>query len=136
MRALILPVVITLAGCAPTAAGTVLADDRDARAIAGVLAGLTPDPSNSCLTRLARPQQETTMYGRTILYRSGRDLVYRTDTGGGCEGAARGDVLVTKSITGQPCRGDIVTTVDPVSRRPTGSCTLGDFVTYRRVPAR
>ena len=56
----------------------------------------------------------------------------RTDTNGGCFGLRRGDAIVTRTYTGQLCRGDILQTVDLVSRIPSGSCTFGAFTHYRK----
>lgn len=77
-------------------------------------------------------QQQSTIYGNKILYRTTGRQVFVTDTNGGCFGMSRNDVLVTRSFTGQLCRGDIVTTVDPISRIQTGACSFGDFVPYTK----
>lgn len=53
---------------------------------------------------------------------------------GGCPLLDQGRTLVTRSTTSQLCRGDIANVVDPVSHVSYGSCALGDFTPYRRVP--
>ena len=98
--------------------------------LAKELAGLVPGKPATCINQF--PQQQSSGYGATILYRVSRNLVYRSETAGGCEGIARGDILVTRTSGGQLCRGDIAQTLDQSSRFPTGSCSFGEFVPYRR----
>ena len=139
MRLLIVPTILlatgVLAGCTPSAAeqGQI---DRQAAVTATkldtALAGLAPGAPTSCLPLTGTPQYQTEGYGSVILYKFSRGLVYRNDTTGGCDRIARGDVLVTRQFGTQICSGDIVTTVDPVSRMMTGSCALGQFTPYRR----
>ena len=130
--ALMIPIVATLAGCAQTPAGTAAAAQASAAAQAGLakeLSGLTPGKPMSCINEFR--SQQVTSYGRTIVYRVSNSLKYRTDTAGGCERIGR-DVLLTRSVTGQTCQGDIAQTFDPVSRFPTGSCSFAAFVPYRK----
>jgi hypothetical protein len=126
-------VALLATACAPTpqqaARAAVDADATQAK-LAKALAGLTPGKPMSCLSQLQSTNLEA--YGPTLLYRVSRNLVYRNDTAGGCERAGRDDVLVTRSPTGQLCRGDIGQTFDRASRFPTGGCSLGDFVPYRK----
>lgn len=95
------------------------------------LAGLVPGRPQACLYQ-DRIGYQTERYGDTILYRKSRSEVYRVDTGGGCFGLSRGDAIITNTFSNQLCRGDIVRTVDLVSRTPSGSCSFGDFVPYKR----
>jgi len=136
MRSLILLPLFGLAACAQTPADTARAAQSAQAAQMGLdkaLSGLTPGETTSCIPLTYR-SAHTEVYGPTILYRVSRGLVYRTDTPGGCEGASRGDILVSKEPEGRPCKGDIVTTVQPTSRTFTGSCSFGDFTVYRRRP--
>ena len=98
------------------------------------LAGLTPGAPLSCVP-LTYSMLATKAYGRTLIYRQGNGTAYRNDTAGGCEGAARGDILVSIQHEGRPCSGDIIRTVDPYARTTTGSCALGQFVPYQKAPA-
>ena len=135
MRALpmmLLPAMM-LVGCTQTQAEVERAQVREAdvqQKLAKELAGLVPGKPETCLTQF--PQKQSSGYGATILYRVNSGLVYRSDTAGGCEGIARGDILVTRTPSGQLCRGDIAQTFDQASRFPTGSCSFGDFVPYRK----
>lgn len=140
MRILLLPILAAgtaLAACAPTAAERAAADQRavdDQAGLAKELAGLRPEPKGTgCLNGIdQRNARSIKAYGPTIVYRVSDRLKYRTDTTGGCERIKQGDVLVTVSNAGQLCRGDIARTVDATNRFPTGSCSFGDFVAYRR----
>ncbi len=49
-----------------------------------------------------------------------------------CSGFSQWDVLVMEPIGSQYCRGDLVRSVDPVSRIPGAACQLGDFVPYTK----
>lgn len=134
MRGLVWMLPLALAACAATPLERQRSADRAAttqQRLDAALAGLTPGATTDCLPIIAR-SQETTGYGSTLLFRVSRGLVYRNDTGGGCEGVEQQDILVTQSPSGRLCRGDIARTVQPVARVPTGACTLGSFTEYRR----
>ncbi|MEG3176318.1 hypothetical protein U1872_08765 [Sphingomonas sp. RB3P16] len=94
------------------------------------LAGLVPGKPQSCIDPIR--YRDTTRVGDKILYKNGRNDVMVNDTGGGCFGLRRGDAIVTKTFGSQLCRGDIVTTVDLPMRIPSGSCSFGDFVPYKK----
>ncbi len=128
---LLLPALVS--GCAQTPAQLQRAEVRDAdvqQKLSKALAGLVPGKPESCISQF--PQKQSAGYGATILYRASSRLIYRSDTVGGCEGIGRGDILVTRTSTGQLCRGDIAQTFDQASRFPTGSCSFGDFIPYRK----
>jgi hypothetical protein len=79
-----------------------------------------------------RSNDMTIIDDNTILFRDGRNRVYRNDPLGGCSPMGNaGYTLVTRSFTGQMCRGDIVQVVDLTSRMIAGSCSLSDFVPYQ-----
>ncbi len=128
---LILPAFLVF-GAAPTSAGLATHEQQriaDEQELAKALNGLTPSKPQTCIN--LRDARDTQRVGDTILYKVGRKLIYRTDTNGGCFGLDRGDIIVTRTFNGELCRGDIISTVDPVSRTHTGSCTFGDFIAYK-----
>lgn len=132
MRWTVMAAMVAVAGCAATPKEQAAAAARAAVAqesLDQALAGLTPDKPVTCLPNFQNRQLKA--YGQTLVYTVSRNLKYRTDTSGGCEGVARGDILVTRSPQGRLCSGDIAQTVDQASRFPTGSCAMGDFVPYR-----
>lgn len=128
-----LPVLLMAGACTQTPAETARAAARvqiEQEGLAKELAGLVPGKPMSCLDNFRSTQLAS--YGPTILYRVSKSLVYRTETGGGCTRVGRGDILVTRSPEGRTCAGDISQTFDTGSRMPTGSCSLGQFVPYRK----
>lgn len=135
MRVFLSPILFALLGvaCAPTpreAARAAVEADRTQMKLEAALAGLVPGKPVQCMGNL--PTRNMQAYGPTLLYRVSGQLIYRNDTAGGCERAGADDILVTRSPTGQLCSGDIGQTFDRGSRFPTGSCSLGAFVPYRR----
>ncbi|WP_426264092.1 hypothetical protein [Sphingomonas sp. PWP1-2] len=94
------------------------------------LAGLVPGKPQSCIDTFR--YRDSTRVGDRILYKNGRNDVMVNDTGGGCFGLRRGDAIITKTFGSQFCRGDIVRTADLITSTPSGSCSFGDFVPYRR----
>ena len=135
MYRFILPALLLIGGTAALSADTEGYDAwRDAEQrvkLDKALAGLVPGKAQSCLHQF-RDSYITERYGDTILYRRTRGEVYRVDTGGGCFGRSRGDAIITRSPTGDLCRGAIVRPEDLVSHMPSGSCSFGDFIPYRR----
>jgi hypothetical protein len=123
---------VLLAGCAATPQQQEANAERDARSAANLekaLAGYTPGRPESCLPSI--PTRRTQYFGNTILYEVSGNLVYRTDTNGGCN-LERDDILITQTPIGRLCRGDIARTIDRTAQFMTGSCALGDFVPYRK----
>lgn len=131
MRWIAVSLLIAAAAGAASPSRSKTAPDPSAQ-LATRLAGLRAEKPIDCLPATQSRFAHTQAYGSTILYEVSRNNVYRTETGGGCEGMARGDILVTKSNFGQVCSGDIAQTFEPVSRVPTGSCSLGQFTPYRK----
>lgn len=131
----LLPALLLIGGTAALSADTRgYAARRDAAERAKLdkaLEGLVPGRPQDCLVQ-DRSGYETLRFGDTILYKKSRNEIYRTDTGGGCFGLRRGDAIVTRTYTNQLCRGDIVQTVDLPASMPSGSCSFGDFIPYRR----
>lgn len=134
MRAIAFPLltVIALAGCAATPqeiARSDAADARQAEQLDKKLAGYVPGKPQSCVNQ--SQLRGSNQYGQTILYQQGTRTYYRNDTSPGCR-IGRDDILVTRTPTGQLCRGDIVTLLDRNTRMANGACALGDFVPYLR----
>ncbi len=134
MYRFILPTLLLLGGASALSADTKGYEARQAAqdkvALDKQLAGLVAGKPQTCIDQFR--YRDSTRVGDTILYRSGRNDIMRTDTGGGCFGLRRGDAIVTRTFGSQFCRGDIVRTVDLTSRTSSGSCTFGDFVPYRK----
>lgn len=132
MYRLTLPILLLLAGCA-TGAGDSGEGARQPKQIAKVaeaLRGLTPGKPQNCIDQ-SRVQQIKT-FENTILYEYSRREIYRNDTSAGCFGLRTGDIVVTRTPSGQLCQGEIIRTVDGGTRTPSGACGLGQFVPYRK----
>ena len=68
----------------------------------------------------------------TILFGRG-GTVYVNHPPGGCPGLSNGlYALVTRSVGGQLCRGDIANVTDIQNHMIVGTCTMGDFMPYSR----
>ena len=134
MYRLILPALLLIGSASALSADTKGYKARQAAAdqaeLDKQLAGLVSGKPQTCIDQ--RRNVDTSRIGDTILYKFSRREIYRVDTGGGCYGLSRGDAIVTKTYGSQFCRGDIVDTVDLTSRIPSGTCTFGDFIPYRR----
>jgi len=133
MRILIPLLAIALSGSA-VAADRASQRQTDEQKLAAALSGLVPDKPTDCVEQYRTSPAQLQAYGDTILYKVSKGLVYRNDTGGGCENIARGDIFVTQSNAGRLCRGDIGRTVSQIGGAMTGSCALGSFVAYRKAP--
>ena len=101
------------------------AETRLTEALAGKVIG---EPRR-CLPRYVRNDQQI-VDRNTILYRNGRDLVYRNDPAGGCGGLDPTRTLVINTLNGEYCRGDIIRIVDQTSGAFVGSCAFSDFIPY------
>ncbi|MFL0412916.1 hypothetical protein ACH0CP_00620 [Sphingomonas sp. 179-I 2A4 NHS] len=95
------------------------------------LAQLKPQAPVECIDTRFR-NISLTAIGNKLIYRESRNKIYVSDTTGGCENVARGDVLVTRQFGTRLCRGDIATTMDRVGRFYTGSCAIGTFTPYTK----
>jgi hypothetical protein len=132
MFRLIIPAALLLVGSAALSADSYRQREeaRDNADLAKALAGYTPGKPMTCIetTRI----RDTQRVGDKIIYKYSSREMYVNDTGGGCFGLRSGDAIITKSYTGQFCRGDIVRTADLTTHTPSGSCAFGDFVPYRK----
>ncbi len=108
------------------------AQTRLDRALDGKVAG---EPQR-CISRFRRNEQEI-VDRNTILFKNGRDLVYRNDPEGGCGGLDPTRAILINTIgDGDFCRGDIIRVFDTTSGSTVGSCAFSDFIPYRRPGSR
>jgi len=133
VRPIVALLALGVAGCTQTPRQLAAAQEATAVAAADLgkeLAGLTPGKPSSCMPHYSTTQVKA--FGPTVVYVVNRGLKFRSDTAGGCERVGRGDILITRTVTGQLCQGDIGTTVDSTSRIFSGSCSFGPFVRYTK----
>jgi len=94
------------------------------------LAGRTAGLPQNCVTTtqldVLRPSENAP---HVMLYGSGRTIW--ANNLGSCR-FGYDDILVMQLYGSQLCRGDIVRSLDRLSRIPGPACVLGDFVPYRR----
>jgi hypothetical protein len=131
---ILLPSLLFLAACTPTAADLQRQADAAAGARAALdreLAGLVPERPQSCVSQFELRGGGLKAFGDTLVYSSGSTR-YVNRTTGGCERVGEDSILVTRTPSAQLCSGDIATTVDRTSQFQNGSCGLGEFVRYRR----
>jgi hypothetical protein len=132
MRALVATaMLVALAGCVSSAeqlSREAAVDARAAERLERRLAGYVAGTPQACIQPF---RANSSVYDNTIVYDAGGRL-YRTDTGGGCFGLRRDDIIVTRTIGTQLCRGDLVRTVDRTSGFQSGACSFGDFIPYTR----
>lgn len=129
---ILLPTLLMMAACTPTAGDLQARADAEAgdrAALDRELVGLTPDRPRACVdqTRV----RSSRGFGDTIVYDGfGRER-YVTRTSGGCENYSRNlGFIVTRTPSTSLCRGDIATVVDRTTRQQIGACSFGNFVRY------
>ncbi|HTH27220.1 MAG TPA: hypothetical protein VL918_01975 [Sphingobium sp.] len=124
---------IGIAGCAMAANDRPpRLSERQARELAEALKDKVPGKPVACVSRVLGGTHGLHAVSDSILiYKVNRDLVYRNDLNGSCNGISRGNTMVLKPTVDQYCRGDIVRSVDLSTRMQVGSCGLGSFVPYR-----
>lgn len=135
MKAHPLLLLLPLASCGLASCGLASAEERPrteraqtrlTRALEGKVAG----KPQRCLPPFSRTDLEV-IDRNTLLYKSGRDIVYRNDPEGGCGSLDPTRTIVTTPLNGQTCRGDIIRVVDLPSGAMVGSCAFSDFIPYR-----
>lgn len=134
MRTLALLLLPALSACSQLGAEpprTERAQTRLTQALDGLVAG----PPQRCIPATRRHDQEIIDRG-TILYKNGRDLVFRNDPEGGCMGLDSSRAIAVTSLNGDYCRGDIIRVLDQTSGNSVGSCAFSDFIPYTRPNSR
>jgi len=126
LAALVLPV----AACAQSTNRPTELGAREARDLAKAIEGKEPGAPISCVSA-DRGSELRAIGDHTLIYKVSKDLVYRNNLEGACNGLAQGDTMVLNRVTSQYCRGDIARVVNLPSGMYSGSCALGEFIPYR-----
>ncbi len=132
--ALVPPILLTIAACAPTDTASVPAPigEKQAKMLAKELKGKVAGTPVTCISSHDR-YDPIRISDDMLLYRASGRLVYQNKLRGVCTGLARDDdIIVTETFGGQYCRGDIIRLVDRMSGFPGGFCSLGEFTPYRK----
>lgn len=133
MRKLIIALPLMLAITASANAGTSWKEKRatrNAERLERALAGKTPGKPLHCIS-LRDAEGPESVGDSTLLFRVSRTLVYRNETRGSCGRIGNGAALVTRTWSGQLCRGDIAHATDLRHGFIEGSCAMGDFIPYK-----
>lgn len=126
---LLVPLLLT-ASCSAVDATAPVRDAKAEARLDQLLAGKVAGPTRSCITHRDADRQEV-IDERTIIYRVGRDLLYRNDISPSCAGLDRDSTLIRRSSSPSLCRGDIFQVRDSGTSFERGSCSLGEFTEYR-----
>lgn len=100
--------------------------------LARVLEGRVAARPVNCIT--LRRIRSSRIIDRTAIVFEGGGTLYVNRPPSGAESLSDSHVLVTKSPTGQICRGEVVQLFEPASTIQAGTASLGEFVPYRTNP--
>ena len=103
----------------------------DSARLADALNGRVAGTPQACVSQRDLSGNRSAGEGAIIFDGLG-DTIYVNRPPSGCPILDSGRTLVTRTTSGQLCRGDIVSVVDASSNTQFGSCGLGDFTPYRR----
>ncbi len=124
-----------IASCAPAGSaepGAAALTPKQAERLDKQLAGKVPGKPEKCLPSF-RSTDTIRVSDSILLYRSGRNLVYRNDLKGSCPGLARdSDIMVVRQFGSSTCAGDFFHLVDRSSGIRGPTCVFGEFVPYRK----
>lgn len=123
----------TLGACAMGPLPQAQLDPKEAKELAKELDGKVAGAPVSCVSNYSSANLRA-IGDQTLVYRINKNLVYRNDLIGRCQGLARGDALVMQVWGSQYCKGDMAHAVDLFSGIWGGTCALGEFVPYRTAP--
>lgn len=118
-----------ISGAEPARTGR--AQTRLAQALDGLVAG----PPQRCMPSFRGNDYEIVDRG-TILFKNGRDLVFRNDPEGGCQGLDGSRSILVSSFGSDYCRGDLVRVLDRTTGAAVGTCSFSDFIPYTRSTGR
>jgi hypothetical protein len=131
LTALVVPLTL-LVGCAPVDSTPKPLTAEQSETLSKQLAGKVAGTPVNCIsdynaTNLVRVSDDI------LLYRVSGNLVYQNKLRYSCPGLARDDdIIVSEQFGGQKCRGDLIRLVDRTSGIPGATCSLGEFVPYRK----
>lgn len=94
------------------------------------LAGRTAGPAQQCVTFRPNETLRTTEADRHVLLYSSGSQIWVNHLGSCSFGP--NDTLIVERTGSDLCRGEIIRSVDAVSKIPGQSCILGDFIPYNR----
>lgn len=132
MRNSVFLIPLAMAVMAPVSAATAQQTNGEA-ALQTMLAGRVAGAPVSCVS-LPQLGSSNTIDGTAIVYRANGSRLYVNRPQNGGSSLDSDDILVTRTVGSQLCKGDAVDLVDRSSRAPKGFVILGDFIPYDRAP--
>ena len=129
--AFVLPFML-VASCAPVDSTPKPLTDKQGSTLAKQLEGKVAGVPQRCIsdfsgTNLIKVSDDI------LLYRVSGNLVYKNQLRGGCPGLSRdSDIIVSEQFGSQKCSGDLIRLVDRTSGIQGPTCSLGEFVPYRK----
>lgn len=123
---------LILAACAPMDSTPQPLTEKQSKVLSKQLAGKIAGEPVNCITdfnstNLIRVSDDI------LLYRVSSRLVYENRLRYSCPGLARdNDIIVTEQFGSQRCKGDLIRLVDRTSGIQGPTCSLGEFVPYRK----
>lgn len=125
----LLPLALAAASCATTTPRALTAEEQSA--LAEAIRGRTAEAPVSCVSQTLLRGNRSVGEG-AILFEGSNGRLYVNMPPAGCPSLRADRTLITRTPTGQLCRGDIVRVADLTSGIDYGSCSLGDFTPYGR----
>jgi hypothetical protein len=98
-----------------------------------VISGRTAGAPQTCVSQQLLGGNKT--YGEGVIVFEGQtrgSTIYVNHPPAGCPELRYDRALRTRTTSTQLCSNDIITVFDPVSHIDYGSCSLGEFVPYRK----
>lgn len=123
---------VLAASCAPVDSTPKPLTEKQGIALAKQLDGKVAGTPQRCIsgfsaTNLIRVSDDI------LLYRVSGNLVYENRLRYSCSGLARdNDIIVSEQFGSQKCSGDLIRLVDRTSGIQGPTCSLGEFVPYRK----
>lgn len=130
MKTLFLLPLLAMSSCS---AGVATEPVRSAKAetrLGELLSGKVAGRTQACINQRDANDQRI-IDNSTILYRVGRDRVYRNDIPGGCPRLDSRSTLIRRTISPSICSGEIFEVRDSGTGMSYGSCSYGEFTEYR-----
>ena len=123
---------LAASSCAPAdPVATAERAERDRMELAEALRGRVAGEPVNCVDQRTLRGNRSAGEG-AIIFDGPGGLIYVNRPPAGCPDLSFDRALVTRTISGRLCRGDIVTVVDPLNGTQYGGWGLGDFIPYRR----
>lgn len=125
---------LTACGSMDRSAAPALLTEKQTKMLAKELDGKVAGTAANCISRNSS-SNFIRISDDMLIYRDGR-VTYQNKLRYSCPGLARDDdILVIRTWGSQYCEGDLIQLVDRSSGIPGPTCSLGEFIPYRKAQA-